>query len=72
MSSGDRGRAHLVDIVAEFTLSDGPWLLMMPLESSYLGSHNRSAPISIVVHAPVVYTSQKVCTNPECKRDFLH
>ena len=72
MSSGGGGEAHLVDIVAEFTLGDGPWLLMVPLESSYLGPHNRGAPISIVVHAPVVDTGQKVCTHPECKRDFLH
>ena len=61
-----------MDIVAELALGDGPWLLMVPLESSYLGPHNRGAPISIIVHTPVVNTSQKVCTHLACKREFLH
>ena len=72
MSSCDRGRAHLVDIVAKFTLSDGPWLLMVPLESSYLGPHNRGAPVSVIVHAPVVDTSQKVCNHPARDTKVLH
>ena len=60
-----------MDVVAEFTLGDGPWLLMVPLECSYLGPHDRGAAISVIVHAPVVDTSQEVCTHPMRMHEFL-
>ena len=52
---------HLVHIVAELALCDGPGLLVVPLEGCYLGANNRRAAIAIIVHAPMVYARQKVC-----------
>ena len=50
-----------MDIVAELALCDGPRLLVVPLESSYLGPYYRRVTIPIVVHAPVIDPRQKIC-----------
>lgn len=62
MKTGQESRrGYLVDIVAELALSDGPWLLMVPLESSNLRSHDGRVPVAVVIHTPVVYASQEIC-----------
>jgi hypothetical protein len=53
--------AHLVHIVAELALSDGPWALVVPLEGGYLATHQWGVSIAIVVHPPVVHRAAKVC-----------
>ena len=51
-----------MDIVAELALCDGPGLLVVTLEGSYLGAYNRCVTIPIVVHAPVVHSRQEICS----------
>jgi len=45
-----------MNIVAEFSLCDGPGALMMSLEGSYLTAKEWSFAVAIVVHSPVVDT----------------
>lgn len=53
--------AHLVHIVAELPLCDGPGPLVVPLEGCNLGAHNRCLPAPIVVHTPVIDARQEIC-----------
>ena len=52
---------HLVHVIAELALGDGPWPLVVPLERGNLRAHNGRLPAAIVVHAPVVHARQEVC-----------
>lgn len=49
-----------MDIVAEFSLCDGPGALMVSLEGSYLTAEECSFTVAIVVYSPVVDTSAEV------------
>ena len=53
---------HLVHVVAELALRDGPGLLVVPLEGRDLGPHDGRLPAAVVVHAPVVHARQEVCS----------
>ena len=71
VSGGGSEGPHLVDVVAELALCDGPGLLVVPLEGSYLGAYNRCVTIPIVVHAPVVHPRQEICRNSVARCTIL-
>lgn len=52
---------YLMYIVAKFPFGYGPRLLVMPLESCNLWSNHRCASVPIVVHPPMIHSSQEVC-----------
>ncbi len=59
---------YLVEVVAKFSLSNGPRFLVVPLESCYLRPDDWCLPVSIIVDSPMVDTRQEICSNIYVRR----
>ena len=55
------GRAHLVRVLAEFSLGHDPGQLMVLLKTHNLAAKDWCAAVSIIIHAPMINSRCKIC-----------